>query len=113
MNWHIIDSVDVWKEAVEQSALRPVAIFKHSTRCSVSFMARKSLESQWHYSEEEIVPYFLDLIAHRSLSNLIAEETGIRHESPQLIVLEDGKPVYNTSHYGIDAASIASYLPHK
>ena len=71
------------------------AVFKHSTRCSISSTARNRVERDWNY---EMPVYIVDVIRHRDLSNRIAELSGIRHESPQLIVFREGKPVYNASH---------------
>jgi bacillithiol system protein YtxJ len=110
MNWKFLESEQDWKDALALSGKKPVAIFKHSTRCSVSFMAKKNLEQSWEYSEEEVEPLFLDLIRYRALSDQVANDTGVRHESPQLILLKDGEAIMDSSHYSIDADAIASYL---
>jgi bacillithiol system protein YtxJ len=110
MNWLNLESSEDWNAALEQSKQTPIAILKHSTRCSVSFMAKKNLESRWEYNESQVIPYYLDLIAFRSISDLISQHTGIRHESPQLILIKDGEVQFHTSHYGIDAEAIARYI---
>lgn len=110
MNWLNLESSEDWNAALEQSKQTPIAILKHSTRCSVSFMAKKNLESRWEYSDSQVIPYYLDLIAFRSISDLISQHTGIRHESPQLILIKDGEVQFHTSHYGIDAEAIAEYI---
>ncbi len=88
---------------------RPFAIFKHSTRCSISSMAKNRLESSWKINEDLPV-YYLDLIQFRNVSNLIAEKTGVTHQSPQLIVIKNGKATYNASHNGINSAEAQSSL---
>jgi bacillithiol system protein YtxJ len=58
--------------------------------------------------EEKLVPYFLDLIAHRELSNLVAREFGVPHESPQVLLIKNGEAIYDNSHYGISYPDIMS-----
>ena len=75
-------------------------LFKHSTRCSISSVAKRRIEDNWDI-EEDIAIYNLDLIQYRNVSNLIAEKLKVEHQSPQLILVKDGKAVYNASHNGI------------
>lgn len=89
---------------------KPVAIFKHSTRCSVSRMAWNQFSNQFDIEFEKMELYFLDLLAHRSISNAVAERFGVVHQSPQLIVIKDGKAVYDASHSDIDAQDLKNYL---
>ena len=77
-------------------------IFKHSTRCIISKMALKNFESDF-LLHDLIDAYYLDLIAYRSISNEIAEVFEVEHQSPQILLIKDGKVVYNESHEGIDA----------
>lgn len=108
MNWHNIETLS----QLEQVKQEPLAlIFKHSTRCSISSAALDRLERKWNEQEMQAIrPYFLDLLRHRDISNKIAEIFGIEHQSPQVLVLENGKCVYHNSHYGIDYDSIKSIL---
>jgi len=103
-----------WKELTEIGQLdeisaisneKSIAIFKHSTRCSVSRMALKQFENEFN-SSDKVTPYFLDLIAHRDISNEIANRFGVTHQSPQLILIKDGKAIYHVSHSDIDAESL-------
>ncbi|KGO90795.1 bacillithiol system redox-active protein YtxJ [Flavobacterium suncheonense] len=89
---------------------KPVAIFKHSTRCSVSRMAWNQFAKQFDIEFEKMELYFLDLLAYRSLSNEVAERFGVVHQSPQLIVIKNGKAVYDASHSAIDAEDLKNYL---
>jgi bacillithiol system protein YtxJ len=94
---------------VEESNTKPVAIFKHSTRCSVSRMALRHFESDFDF-EDKITPYFLDLLEHRDISNEIATRFGVEHQSPQLILIVKGKSSYDVSHNSIEAEDLKRYL---
>jgi len=108
MNWLPITSETELSEVFESSKSLPVIIFKHSTRCSISAMAKRSFESNWNHENAQV--YLLDLIAHRSLSNQIAETFSVKHESPQVLLLKNGKCVFHVSHSEIDADAIREHL---
>ncbi|MFN8308665.1 MAG: bacillithiol system redox-active protein YtxJ [Chitinophagales bacterium] len=110
MNWKELKAVQQVEDILNESQTRPVAIFKHSTRCSVSTMAKRSLESDWKGHENEIVPYFLDLLNHRDVSNSVSEKLNIRHESPQLILIRNGEVLYHAAHASVDFADMAMKL---
>jgi bacillithiol system protein YtxJ len=109
MTWEPLQALEQLDEIVAQSQVKPVAIFKHSTRCSVSRMALKQFENEFNFPEK-VTPYFLDLIAFRDVSNEIASRFGVTHQSPQLILIQDGKAVYNVSHIDIDAGELGMKL---
>lgn len=90
--------------ALERSHQQPVMLFKHSTRCPVSSMARKLTEQRWDHPG--IAAYHLDLIAHRDLSNAIAQELGVDHESPQMLLVKHGMATQVLSHYDIDPVAL-------
>ena len=106
INWNELTDLGQLSEIIEISNEKPVAIFKHSTRCSVSRMALKQFENEFN-SSDKVTPYFLDLIAHRDISNEIASRFGVTHQSPQLILIKERKAVYNVSHSDIDAEELA------
>lgn len=96
MNWKALrdeNQIDTIKQQKGYSL-----IFKHSTRCSVSMMAKRKLEHEGDDFPEEIPAYFLDLIAYRNLSKKIAEDFQIHHESPQLLLIKDGECILDQSH---------------
>lgn len=109
INWNELTDLAQLDEIFAASNEKPVAIFKHSTRCSVSRMALKQFENQFN-SSDKVTPYFLDLIAHRDISNEIATRFGVYHQSPQLILIKDGKAIYNVSHSDIDADELVTKL---
>jgi len=82
-------------------------IFKHSTRCSISMMAKKKFELDWDAFPENTPLYFLDLLNYRTLSSAIAEMFQVHHESPQLLVIKDGECIFDASHSEISAEEAA------
>jgi bacillithiol system protein YtxJ len=105
INWNELTDLGQLNEILAASNEKPVAIFKHSTRCSVSRMALKQFENEFD-SSDKVTPYFLDLIAHRDISNEIANRFGVTHQSPQLILIKEGKATYTVSHSDIDAEEL-------
>ena len=105
INWNELTDLVQLDEIIAISNEKPVAIFKHSTRCSISRMALKQFENEFN-SSDKVTPYFLDLITHRDISNEIANRFGVTHQSPQLILIKEGKAIYNVSHSDIDAESL-------
>jgi bacillithiol system protein YtxJ len=111
MNWNKLTQAGQLAEIKALSESTPVMIFKHSTRCSVSSMSLDRLLRNWKNGDEEkVVPYFLDLIANRELSNLVAREFGVPHESPQVLVIKNGEVIYDNSHYGISYPEIMNQI---
>lgn len=108
--WVKLTSIEQLDELYAQSATVPVLLFKHSTTCSISAMTINRLETKWTAAPESCICVYLDLLAFRPLSNAITEKTGVRHESPQAILLKDGQVVYSASHGYINAAEIQSFL---
>lgn len=102
--WNYIKSEADLQKAVEESHQKKVAIFKHSTRCFISKTVLKNFEKEVSDSDKDVSYYFLDLLAHRDLSNKIANDFDVEHQSPQLIVLENGNAVKNVSHQSISVS---------
>lgn len=111
MNWNPLSDIAQLDEIKKESHHYPVLIFKHSTRCSISATALGRLERTWQQAEVgDLKPYYLDLIAYRSVSNQIAEQFGVWHESPQVLLIRNGESVYDASHYDIAFDSLKSQL---
>lgn len=104
--WNIIQSEDDINEIIEKSKIEKCVIFKHSTRCSISSMALSRFENGWDEHNTQNL-YFLDLIQFRPISNAIAEKFHVKHESPQVLVIENGEVLYHSSHNAIDPKIIA------
>lgn len=107
MNWNNLEQIDQLVDIDVESHTMPVVLFKHSTRCSISSAALDRVERGWNDQEMEgIRPYYLDLIAHRSISDAIAIHYQVEHQSPQVLVIKDGECVYHESHMGISYREI-------
>ena len=105
INWIELTNLGQLNEIMDLSHEQPVVIFKHSTRCSISRMALKQFENEFDL-EGRVTPYFLDLINHRDISNEIATRFEVYHQSPQLLLIKEGKSIYDASHSDIDAVEL-------
>lgn len=93
----------------QESFNTPVVIYKHSTRCATSSFVKESLEKDYVPIQNEVY-YYLDLIEYRDISNAIAENFEVIHQSPQIIILNNGKATYNTSHMAIAFSEIEKQI---
>lgn len=98
MLWSELKSQDEWKALLNSED--KFIVFKHSTRCSISRTALSRFERDWD-STLTVKPYYLDLLEHRDISNAIAQDTGVEHESPQAILIEKGRVLKHASHLSI------------
>ena len=102
VGWRSLTDLGQLNQIIDLSTEKPVVIFKHSTRCSISRMSLKQFENEFDLNEK-VVSFLLDLIEYRNISNEIASRFGVQHQSPQIILICDGKAVYNASHESIEA----------
>jgi bacillithiol system protein YtxJ len=107
--FYTLDKMEQFDEIDEISQTKPVVLFKHSTRCSISRMALKQFDAEFNYPEEKIDWYLLDLLNHRDLSNEIANRYNVVHQSPQIVVIRNGKAVFNESHDSISAEDLKQF----
>lgn len=105
MNWIQLTAATQLDSIKEKSHQVPQVIFKHSTRCSISSMALGRLERASVPANADF--YYLDLIAHRDLSQKVAADYHVHHESPQVLVIRNGECIYDESHMGISMEDIA------
>lgn len=111
--WERLTSVAQLKMAIEDSTEKPILLFKHSTRCSISSMALNGFIRSWAGTPEEIDIYYLDLLNHRDVSNAIEQQTGVMHQSPQVIVIKNKEVVYAATHSSIDARSALNSIKNR
>jgi bacillithiol system protein YtxJ len=104
MEWIPLTDEAQLQEIISKSGTRPQVIFKHSTRCSISSVAMQRLKRGQLPDELEF--YYLDLITYRKLSNKVAEQFDVPHESPQILIIRNGACVYDESHMGISVDDI-------
>jgi len=101
MDWLSLTSEEQLNE-IKSNSSRPSVIFKHSTRCSISATALSRLERSWNKQEVDGIDfYFLDLLNHRPVSSKVEDIFGVQHQSPQVLVIQNGACIYNASHLGI------------
>ena len=110
VHWFYLEEMKELDAIVEISFEKPVAIFKHSTRCSVSRMVLKQFENELAIETSLMELYFLDLLAHREISNAISQRFDVHHQSPQLIVIKDGNAIFNASHESIVAEDLKQFV---
>ncbi|MCO6496736.1 MAG: bacillithiol system redox-active protein YtxJ [Chitinophagaceae bacterium] len=108
MDWITLDDISQLKYIREKSFDKPQVIFKHSTRCGISRMVLSRLERSDQPETADF--YFLDLLKYRPISNAVADEFHVVHESPQVIIIKEGKQVYNASHSAVRMETIAEEI---
>jgi bacillithiol system protein YtxJ len=108
--WAELKNVGQLDQAKEESFNQPVVLFKHSTRCSRSMFAKSKLEEDYNIPNEELKFYYLDLLNHRDISDAIASKFGVHHQSPQIVLLKDGKVTFHTSHEQISLSKLKQHI---
>lgn len=104
MIWKNLEQLIALEEIDKASFTHPILIFKHSTRCSISDVAKARLDKEENLNGVDF--YYLDLIKHRDISNALAQKYNVHHESPQILLINKGECVYDESHIGITMAEI-------
>lgn len=108
ITWNNITDENQLESIIKDSFTTPQLIFKHSTRCSISAMALNRFERQWE--QEFVKPFYLDLLAYRKISNKISETFDVIHESPQILLVQNGVCTYETSHNDINISNVKDFL---
>lgn len=107
--WLALKSVEQIEKIIDSSQSKPNIIFKHSTTCPISSIAKLRLDDHWDIPED-VDLYYLDLLKYRNISNQIAEQFDTVHESPQILVIKDGRCVYDVSHMDINVQEVKDGL---
>jgi bacillithiol system protein YtxJ len=110
MNWKTITSEADLKEIVELSKSKACMIYKHSTRCTMSEMMKFVLEDEWSFDEKDIQPYYLDILAHKPLAAKIADDFQVYHQSPQVLLIQNGECTYDEDHRDISVEELREHL---
>jgi bacillithiol system protein YtxJ len=108
--WIQLTKMETLDVIAEISKKQPVAILKHSTSCGISRMVLRQFEQSYDLKDEQIKLYFLDLLAYRDISNKIASRFNVPHQSPQLLVIVDGKVVFDASHSSIQSEKLNEFV---
>jgi len=106
-----ITTLEEWQSAYEASADKTLIVFKHSTTCPVSANAYNEFQNYLKGSAKEDADYVLvKVIESRPVSNKIAEDTGVKHESPQIICVKNKEKYWTASHWSITEEHINAVL---
>lgn len=100
------DLEQLWDKSTE----KPVLLFKHSTTCPISAGAFKEYNSFLDAAEDNLNGYMVKVIENKEVSNEIADQTNIKHESPQIFLIRNKEVLWNTSHQKITVDSIKDAL---
>jgi len=104
IDWQPLDSEAQLTNLIARSETKPQIILKHSISCPTSSMVKSRLDRSQRSETADY--YLLDLWNYRAISDLVAHKFGVRHESPQLLIIHEGKCIYQESHYGITQEAI-------
>ena len=110
LDWKQLKTLSEIDEIIKNSETKPQVIFKHSTTCGISRMVLKSLERDYDIDSDVLDFYYLDLKAFREISNTVAEKFQVWHESPQIIIINNGVATYNNSHGGVTIEAIKANI---
>lgn len=106
--WQALVNVNQLDSITEKSLIKPQLIFKHSTRCGISSMVMKQFVSAYDL-ELNADLYYLDLLAHRDVSDEVGYKFQVMHQSPQLLIIKNGVVVAHASHGGINEIDLKLY----
>lgn len=111
MVWREITEIEEWDEIFEKSTEKDQLILKHSTTCPVSFNALDEYNAYLAEKASDDMDYTLVKVREsRPVSNKIEEDTGVKHESPQIILVRDKKAYWNTSHWSVTKAHMSAVI---
>jgi len=108
MNWTLLESPQQISEIKNHTGYS--LIFKHSTRCPISSMAKRRFELDWDELPQNMPLYFLDLIKYRDLSTQVAHDFQVHHESPQVLLIKNGECILDQSHGGISVSEACAEI---
>ena len=109
-DWIHLTHTDEIKKIISISYEIPVVIYKHSSRCGLSFMTERDLQEGWESLKPRVRFYFLDLIRYKDVSASVAQTFDIRHQSPQVLIIKNGQCTYEASHHAIRVDTLLEYL---
>lgn len=107
-----LDSIEALDAALATSAMRPAVIFKHSLACGTSAMAMEEIQDLLDGSAFDADVYLVRVQLAREVSGAVEARLGVRHESPQVLVIVDGRVVWHASHFRVSAAALRAAVRH-
>ncbi len=110
MDWNNLSEIKQLDQIDQESKTKLILILKHSTRCSISISALDRIERSWKKSDlNNIKPYYLDLLTFRDISNSIANRYQVEHQSPQILLINNGICVFSRTHLEISYTDIINF----
>lgn len=107
--WIHLESLGQLDELVEKSKEKAQVIYKHSMTCGISSMTLRMFSDAYEM-DTDCDLYFLTIQSHRDISNSVESQFGVRHESPQLLIIKNGKVTFHTSHGAITEVNLKDYV---
>ena len=107
---HDLHSIEELQSVLEASKERPILLFKHSSTCPISSRALREFEKYLETADQTVSYNLITVQTDRPVSNEVAARLGIQHETPQAILIKNGKPVWDASHFRISATTIESAI---
>ena len=101
-----VEHVEALQKLIAESDTRPVLLFKHSYTCGVSMEALDELVAHLNGQRTTAQYAMVTVQTHRAVSNAIAQQFGIRHETPQALLIKDGRVVWSASHFRVTAEAV-------
>jgi len=108
--WIPLNDIQQLEHIIEKSKVKTQAIFKHSTRCGISRMVMNQFIDTYNLNESDLDLYYLDLLNHRTISDEVGVKFMIMHESPQLIVIKNGKAIVHGSHGAVNDIMLQEFI---
>lgn len=105
-----LETIERWRGLLKKSHKEPVIIYKHSNYCAVCSRAISVLQDAIDAGKINFLTYKVAVHDNRDVSDVIAEDLQLRHESPQLIIVKEGQILYFANHYDINAQDMLEYL---
>ena len=110
LDWYKLTKVDQLVNLKQISNEKLVLIFKHSTRCGISRMVWNQFQASADFPKDQVELFYLDLLSYRDVSDAIAQEFQVLHQSPQLIILQHEEVVHHSSHSAIFPSAVEQFL---
>lgn len=109
--WRTVEDLSQLDAVVKLSEEKLVVIFKHSVTCGISNMVWHQFQNEIDFNNDHIEMLYLDLLAHRDVSNEVTKRFQVLHQSPQILVIKNAEVLHHASHSAIRLSNIKKYLP--
>ena len=108
--WIPLNDIQQIRDIIQKSKVKTQAIFKHSTRCGISRMVLNQFIDLYNFTEDDLDLYYLDLLSYRAISDEVGVTFMVMHESPQLIVIKNGKAIIHGSHGAVNNITLQDFV---